>query len=582
MLFETEYVSISDAKLRQNRNLPSHYLIMDSQPQASATGVSTSKAEAGRNSNNNSSNDISLNTGSVVLPPAFLEDPSTFLTLISSQPSSFEGISLLAGPISKWFLAAPSSVGHPAKHVAYLYLSAAASQLREGQDNVQPIAAASSVGSSALGAMASAILGARATTGTANGAITIARDTEKEKTRSKHRTDILAAVEAAAILCSNNGEAVTNSGILPVLAHMVTYSMLSSSLTTNTSSTKNEASIATSLSSLSASSSKSFPNLNLAHIAFLQCAIAAEKYRYAESIISGTWPRPTSALRDVSTVLRYYYLRGMIHFGSRDYALAHRCWWTCLSVPSDDGCSPIAVNAWKKLTLVQPLRNNNTSTTASSRVHPATRLPKCMPKLPTRGSDSSKFRLAGFAESKEEEKDDVSVYIKLGPAVVAGDRQTVETLVRTHESTLTADGNLEMVRECVRRVREIEVITASELFTVTSITILARRWNVSPEEVSQQLSDAIEIVPCRVEEDGTVVFLNEDISCANNQSLGDLTEWMKLLEHMQELDVDLSSSSKYNALIRKEENSGGSGSGSGTMISEMIPAAAGPQGVEDF
>mmetsp|Transcript_28713 Transcript_28713/g.32190 ORF Transcript_28713/g.32190 Transcript_28713/m.32190 type:complete len:560 (+) Transcript_28713:146-1825(+) len=559
---------------------------MNSQPQASATSVSTSMAmnipgaDAGHNSNNNSSNDISLNTGSVIFPPAFLEDPSTFLTSISSQPSSSEGISLLAGPVSKWFLAAPSSMGHPAKHVAYLFLSAAASQLREGQDNVQPMAATTgNVGSSTLGSMASAILGARATTGT-NAAITIARDTEKEKTRSKHRAEILAAVEAAAILCSSNGEAVTNSGILPVLAQIVTYSMSSSSLPTNTSSTNNAASIATSLSSLSASSSKSFPNLNLAHISFLQCAIAAKQYLYAEGIISGTWPRPTSALRDVSAVLRYYYLRGMIHFGCRDYASAHRCWWTCLSVPSDDGCSPIAVNAWKKLTLVQPLRNNNASTTASSRVHPATRLPKCMPKLPTRGSDSSKFRMAGFAESKEEEKDDISVYIKLGPAVVAGDRQTVEKLIRTHESTLTADGNFEMSLECIRRVKEIEVTIASKLFTVTSITILARRWNVSPEEVLQQLSDAVEIVPYRVEEDGTVVFLNEVLSCANNQSLGDLTEWMKLLERMQELDVNLSTSPKYNALIRKEGKSGGSSSGA--MISEMIPAAAGPQGVEDF
>jgi hypothetical protein len=594
---------------------------MDSQSQASSTaGVSSSSAmnihgaDAGDNSNNSSSNNDSNNNNNstIILPPNFIEDPATFLTSIASQPPSSQRISLLAGSVSRWFMTAASSnqMGpgqhHPAKHVAHIYLSAAATQLRlnKNQVNVQPmagiaVAAAASVGSrSALGAMASAILGARATTGTANNNTATARDVEQEKNQNRHRNETLAAVEAAAMLCSDNREAIVNSGILPVLAQIVTDSS-SSSMTTNNNNSNdssnnnininNEASIATSLSSLSASSSKSYPPLNPAHNVFLQCIIVAEQYQYVEGI-QGSWPRPSSALKDVSIVLRYYYLRGIIHFSCRDYAMAHRCWWTCLSVPADDGCSVIAINAWKKVTLVQPLLNNNTGTTASSKVHPATRLPKCMPKLPTSLSDlhlSPKFRLARslVAESKEEEKkNNMLVYTKLGPAVEAGDRQAVETLVRTHESILQADGNLDLIRQCIRRVREVQVQTASKLFSVTSVSILARRWNATPEEVTQQLLDAIGIVPCQIEEDGTILFPdNEDISCntSSTQSL-DLTQWMKLLERMQQLDVDMSTNSKYNALIRKEKG-GGNSSGSGAMLSDIFAAAgAGPQGVEDF
>ena len=598
---------------------------MDSQSQASSTaGVSSSSAmnnhsaDAGDNSNNSSSNNDSNNNNNnnnstIILPPNFIDDPATFLTSIASQSPSSQGISLLAGPVSRWFMTAAASSNqmgqpgqhHPAKHVAHIYLGAAATQLRvsKNQVNVPPLAgvttvaatATASVGSrSALGAMASAILGARATTGTANNNNTAtARDAEQEKIQNRCRNETLAAVEAAAMLCSDNREAIVNSGILPVLAQIVTDSSNNnnSNDSSNNNNINNETSIATSLSSLSASSSKAYPPLHPAHNVFLQCIIVAEQYQYVEGI-RGSWPRPSSALKDVSIVLRYYYLRGIVHFSCRDYAMAHRCWWTCLSVPADDGCSAIAISAWKKVTLVQPLlNNNNTGSTASSKVHPATRLPKCMPKLPTKLSDlhsSSKFRLARSlaAESKEEEKkDNMLVYTKLGPAVEAGDRQAVETLVRTHESILQADGNLELVRQCIRRVREVQVQTAAKLFSVTSVAILARRWNATPEEVTQQLLDAIGIVPCQIEEDGTVVFSdNEDISCntGSTQSL-DLTQWMKLLERMQQLDVDISTNSKYKTLIRKEEKGGGNSSGSGTMISDIFAAAgAGPQGVEDF
>ncbi len=308
-----------------------------------------------------------------------------------------------------------------------------------------------------------------------------------------------------------------------------------------------------------------------------------------------------------------------MHYGcGRDhYALAHRCWWTCLSIPVDV-VSTTAIQAWKKLSLVQPLldindhnregretsgadiidMNNDGDSNITStdnlgastlgkkkiKARPGIRLPKCTPKGLSKSIralvDSSTGRSKGESSQanveESRERDLYSVYTHLGPAVEAVDRASAEILVRVHENVLTADGNMDMARNCLRRVKELQVRIASTMFSITSIQILARRWKVTPEEASRQLSDAVEsgVVPCRVEEDGTVVFLPPKGTAIINTrtTLTDLTAWMKLLERLQRMDVDLSISSKYSTMKRKEDKG---------MAGEMI-GTAGPRGVEEF
>jgi hypothetical protein len=607
------------------------------------------------NNNNGRSNNNNDYINSIVLPPAFVEDPAGFLTSIASRPNpSPDGISLLAGPLSKWFLGAEESQResrytsssssssnsnrltttatsgqnapvHPAAHVAQLYLCAAATQLREEQHQPQAMGVAG-VGSAAV---ASAVAGIA--TSAAN---LISKEQQKNKNRNtKHRDETLEAVASAAVLCLDRSE-ISSSGILPVLANLVaSTSSTNSGGSASASNNKLASSIATSLSNLSSSSSKAFPTLTPAHTAFLQCAVQAEEYEFAETVIRGTWPLPTSTLKkkkgnvnddsphaSISIILRYYYLRGIVHYGcGRDhYSMAHRCWWTCLCIPVDI-VSNIAVQAWKKLTLVQPLLdindNNseggrpsrtdaidvdidgNTKITSvgspatfsvskrKSKAHPETRLPKCLTKsirtlidfsiIDTRKQED--HQTTGAVESSGE-KNLYSVYTHLGPAVEAVDRTSVESLVRAHESVLTADGNMGMAHNCLRRVKELQVRTASKMFSVTSVQILARRWRVTPEEASQQLFDAMKlgVVPCRVEKDGTVLFLSPKDSASNSTTTStdwaDLTGWMKLLEQLQRMDVNLSISSKYNAVKRKEDK--------GTICG-MI-GTAGPRGVEEF
>ncbi len=583
---------------------------MDSTDNSSSSAMKISSPSF--DNNVKSAND---STNSIALPPSFVSDPAAFLTSIASRPNpSPEGISLLAGPLSEWFRKSEESTRgqqgvHPASHVAHLYLCAAATQLRE-----EPGITASTLAAVTMGATSASATAADFA------ASVLSSDLQENSARvSKDRDETLEAVAAAAILCPDRS-AISSSGILSVLANLLatTSAGSSSSSTPSSNTNKISSSIATSLSNIPSSSSKAFPPLTPAHTAFLQCAVLAEEYEFAENVIRGTWPLPTSDLKkdsgnvnheshaSVSIIMRYYYLRGIVHYncGRDHYAMAHRCWWTCLSIPVDT-LSSIAIQAWKKLALVQPLldtnetrgetsgidvvdRNNDGDSLAASplgkkmvQASPATRLPKCTPKglsksisaLMDSSIGKSKPPSTTTATSETREKDVYSVYTQLGCAVETVDRNTAEALVRIHEGALAADGNMEMARNCLRRVRELQVRIASTMFSVTSIHILARRWKVTPQEASRQLSDAAEsgVVSCRIEEDGTVVFLPSTGSATSN-ALSDLTPWIKLLERMQRMDVDLSISSKYSSTKRKDDKG---------MAGEAI-GTTGPRGVEEF
>lgn len=107
-------------------------------------------------------------------------------------------------------------------------------------------------------------------------------------------------------------------------------------------------------------------SLTVAHCEFLQACIYAEQHAVAESYILHTWPRPSSSSSSstvkISTVLRYFYLRGVVHMRCHHWNLAVRCFWTCLSIPavSDaNAVSAISVAAWKKLVLVQCIQTSS-------------------------------------------------------------------------------------------------------------------------------------------------------------------------------------------------------------------------------
>jgi hypothetical protein len=487
-----------------------------------------------------------------LLPPAFIEDPASFLTQIASRQPSRRGVSDLAGPVAKWFVsAAPkefvdasASQGtaaaatpdfHPAVHLASHYLRAAAVQLRENS--------------------------------------TFAGDLEQEMAKTRNQYEVLEAVGAAATLCPNRA-GIASTGILPTLAQLMLHaqSIADAAPPAAAASASSKPSLSSNNSPILAASSANYPTLQQAGVEFLQCAVLAQHYRYAARVVQGTWPRPTNTV-NIKTVLRYYYLRGLVHLGCGDYVMAHRCWWTCLALPAE-GCSAIMVAAWKKMALVQPLLDR---TRGVANVHYSLSN-ETTNAVTTRFPNSISKAMGQLVMARND--DAVLLYTQLGPAAEMSKLDLVETLIQTHEVLLRNDGNYGLAQQCLQRARDNQVWEASQLFSIVSVAQLAQRWEIAPEEVPQRLMDSK--VPCQLEDDGMVVF-TLSIPSDNGDSLPppanhhdrsswvDLSEWMQLLERLQHLEMNITTSSKYHA--SKEMEKGGGKSGGEAM---------GPRGVEDF
>jgi hypothetical protein len=497
------------------------------------------------------------NAGILILPPAFTDDPAGYLTFVANQHPSGRGIENIAGAIAKWFVsAAPTSVvdatpsncegaaaeeTHPAVYVANHYLRAAAVQLQY------------------------------------NNQTTTGRNVGQEMLKTKFQYEVLEAVGAAATLCSNRA-AISSTGILATLSQTMVNAQAAARI----------ASVGPSLTlhdTFLTYAASSYRPLEQADVEFLQCAVLAGQYRFAARHVDGSWPRPTETV-NIRTVLRYFYLRGIVHFGCGDYILAHRCWWTCLAVPAE-ACCAIMVAAWKKLSLVQPLLDSSRidSSMHHSRIsnNVSTRFPRSMAKALTR-----------FLTTGKDKKDEaVLLYSQLGPATETCNMELVKNLIETHEALLKSDGNLELAQDCMRRVQHNLVWEASQLFSVVSATQLARRWKIDPEQLLRLLLESE--VPCRIEDDGMVVFGLENVNTGetiatdgalngmpqpynhppSNSSWTDLSEWVRLLERLQHLDTSISTSAKFHTLTKKEGKGGGDSSDS--SIISMIPRA-----VQDF
>lgn len=65
---------------------------------------------------------------SLLLPPAFVQDPTAYLSKVASSPSSREGLAQLAGSVATWFQSSTSADTAP--QFASIYLQAAALQLQ--------------------------------------------------------------------------------------------------------------------------------------------------------------------------------------------------------------------------------------------------------------------------------------------------------------------------------------------------------------------------------------------------------------------------------------------------------------------
>ena len=370
-----------------------------------------------------------------------------------------------------------------------------------------------------------------------------------------------------------------------------------------------------------------------ASVEFLQCCILAEQYRYAARFLKGPegqeiWPSPTSMI-SVKQVLRYFYLRGMIHLGGDELELAHRCFWTCLSIPADV-CSKIAIEAWKKLVLVQcllfepsppsvsshspdsgtPLYSATGGSKAKSSSSSSIRVPGSMPNCLARALGTSKDQSASSSfisgmvpsrseqltmrhhqpaqshfelkqqdqaqqsasekQSKQEEKvNHIACYTEVFKAFHDRDREKLESLERKHVEVWTQDGTLGLLRQCHSHLIKCQVLHLAHIYSVVPLSKLASALKVDGGETQVTRILLQTNVPCEIDATGMVTFLSKPQKPA---TLEEIPEWMNLLEMVQKLDVSIGTNPRYLSLIKKEA----------ATASGDSAAASGPRGVDDL
>lgn len=169
--------------------------------------------------------------------------------------------------------------------------------------------------------------------------------------------EVTEALCYAALRCQPKS-GISESGILTVLERLVPNNKTTNNINSNNNPFIRPGAFLTPL------------HADILHI-FLCAGKAQEAQRRLVS--AEEWPRPSRGLGAI-VLLRYFYLRGLVHIECHNWEWAMRCFWTVLCIPAD-ATSAIVVGAWKKLVLLQGLSQSDRLPTDMT----ALKIPKTTP-----------------------------------------------------------------------------------------------------------------------------------------------------------------------------------------------------------
>lgn len=280
--------------------------------------------------------------------------------------------------------------------------------------------------------------------------------------------------------------------------------------------------------------------ISLAHAEFLQSCIYAKQYGFAESQVQDTWPKPRKDIdSDSHLVLRYFYLRGIVHMGTCNWAWATRCFSTCVCIPleSSSTVSAIAVAAWKKLALVACLQHDFHTKDLSLPLHPKHMTSKLKTYiddatrslLPTNEAcpestsvaiieDPMPRRDNPSSETPMSHKYGVALYKELVSAFEKGDRQAFDSVMKQASSLFDQDGTTGLVQRVDAVLLRRQVYRIGSMFATISLHELKTQLLIAgdPQALLRELSEEM-AWPVRVE-DGWVYFPS-DIPAAQPASV---------------------------------------------------------------
>jgi len=275
--------------------------------------------------------------------------------------------------------------------------------------------------------------------------------------------------------------------------------------------------------------------LSTANVEFLQCCLLAGQYRFASRVVAEDWPRPDKGT-PLALVLRYFYLRGMIHLGCDDFHAAIRCFWTVLSIPCEVASS-IAVDAWKKMVLTKCLILQDS-------------VPfQALVSLPA-GASAAVVRVlvsASPAESTAAEASNrlgVTVYIDLAKAGHLGDRKEFARILNDNAELLVTDHNKGLAERVASDLEYRYIHHMASIFKVMPIAQISKELNKSENDT---LSILAQVDGLQIQRNNEMICF-EEIDDHDNLPTEDLVRLMQLTECIRKVDVTLAGSQRYQAI----------------------------------
>lgn len=271
-------------------------------------------------------------------------------------------------------------------------------------------------------------------------------------------------------------------------------------------------------------------------VEFIQCALLAEQYRYVARIIGDDWPLPGKGA-SVELVLRYFYLRGLVHIGCGNLKLAVRCFWTGLSVPCD--CvSAIAVDAWKKMILTKCMLLRDSvpyQTLVATPAGVSTSVSRFFAPQSTCSDPEN--------TASEESSVHISAYLDLARAAHAGAGHEFAKVRTMHAQVWDADGNNGLIAQLASDMLHRQVIQFAYMFKCLPLCKMAAELGTS-EQIALKTLKQIPALKFR----DTAGIIEFETGSEFRMTTEDASSLTKLAELVRKLDISISKSSKYQAI----------------------------------
>lgn len=374
--------------------------------------------------------------------------------------------------------------------------------------------------------------------------------------------------------------------------------------------------------------------LTPAHVEFLQCSILASQYNIAkrfvqENPIHSFASEVSSSSEDF---LRYHYLLGMVHLGCDDYSNAISAFQICLTIPSKI-VSAISIEAMKKMMLVKCLilyqedEHEQSQSIKSNSIYQQQRkkdrsgtsrgvsntnshegeytgnlaLVKQICDMPNSVSTSVfKFFTSSATSNDFLLQESMQIYESLVRAFVALDLKAFQKCLKEGKDKLEADGNMGLAKQLVTLMQYRSVRNISSIYEAIPLSKLAKKLGfedgivgISKAEslllqiaLRQKCSDSTSVllshIDFTIDSASSVVYFYEigfesggDTDLADREKMQtELTKRlmasMNLAERITNMEIDVTCSSKYQAIVSRENSDKGGKMPSGDLPRSVV------------